>query len=867
MRCEAGWVNVEVILKYDNIWRDGHTLAGTTHVNYQILVGRWDTFQKVIFTEYKQTKRLRAQVLGLKVTKGELERIIEKYDDGFTRRLDKQVLRLEIGTADREIWLWPVAIRAPMAHSRIPGGVYIEDDKTSYQMNPGVGYTLGGGFHCTTFECVAQIFREGLRPGGGGDRINTFFVPFAPWDVRSQTVLRFRKIDKTDLVYIYMTYESISKFSPRVSADGHILIQQTIPFDSFDAAWFYDWKEEEYYRLMITKGNEQIVLSVQGAKKIATIDRFDKLIGNIVPDESSPDLSELRKLVDIKTSHISYSNRLFPGHPEWNDTISLLAVTHRPSKEGHRLCPACLCETPASLSICVMCRGFLISHGWRRRIKVTVANVPTAEPRPQEENVKDHVKQAWEEVKIDLTEEDDDDDEPMQDDDDVTMKSPQEEIQPEEDDDDRKSKEDDINDERRDFREQDEVDEFLNDEREQAEMDDEEEIEGGEINIEEYEAGEARDAVIEYPAWMNRVDFGSRVLPVEPCMIGDAQPELIKILLLQIGLNILRIYKQFHRNFCGAMETTWQYFQLNQQFRLDLDPKVPYLGEDGDGNLIEPSDEQMRELYRRIGKPEQRDDIGEDGFVNAYHGSLVFKKLVTYVLECGYTFDDLQTLFLDDNIAQLRKGDTTEEEMRKSANARESLERQSTMVRRIIAGAYRVNAVYFFRNVDFQNTATLNPVDIVCACRPQLRRISVLHLILQNGRQLPRPLLSKLYDAIEDYNNIKQRDDQRPRWGIHMSEAHLTAIADTHVPPEARREPSAPASGKSKATPKPSAAATAKASSSSSTHREEAAPQPKQTPVSPPQKGGKDHGKGGKSYSHRGGDWNYQGYYGRGYRR
>jgi hypothetical protein len=177
---EAGWVNVEVILKYDNIWRDGHTLAGTTHANYKIIVERWDTFQKVIFTEYKQTKRLRAQVLGLKVTKGELERIMEKYEDAFTRRLDKQVLRLEIGTADREIWLWPVAIRAPMAHSRIPGGVYIEDDKTSYQMNPGVGYTLGGGFHCTTFECVAQIFREGLRPGGGGDRINTFFVPFAP---------------------------------------------------------------------------------------------------------------------------------------------------------------------------------------------------------------------------------------------------------------------------------------------------------------------------------------------------------------------------------------------------------------------------------------------------------------------------------------------------------------------------------------------------------------------------------------------------------------------------------------------------------------------------------------------------------------
>ena len=750
---EAGWVNVEAILKYDNIWRDKHTLAGTTRVNYPVLVERWNNFQRVIFTEYKQTKRIRAQVLGLKVTKGELEYIMDNFDDGLTKRLERRTLKLEIGTADREIWLWPVAIRAPMAHSRVQGGVHIEDSKTSYQMNPEVGYTLGGGFHCTTFENIAQIFREGLRPGGGGDRINTFFVPFAPWDVRSQSVLRFKRIDQTDLVYIYVTYESIAKFSPRVSADGHILVQETIPFDSFDAIWYYDWKEEKYYRLMITKGKDQIVLSVQGAKKIATIERFDKLIGNIVPDESSPDLSELRKLVDIKTSHISHSHRLFPGHPDWNDAISLLAVTHRPSKEDHRLCPACLCETPASLSICVVCKGFLVSHGWRKRIKVTVATVPTAEPRPQEEDVKDHVKKAWEEVKIDLTGEEDDD-EQMQDDNDVTMKCPEQEPQPEDENDDQASKKDDIDNERRDFREQDEVDEFLNEEREQAEENDDEETEGGEINIEEYEAGEAHDAVVEYPAWLKRIEFGSKVLPIEPCTIGDAQPELIKILLLQIGLHILRIYRIFQRNFCGNCETAWQHFQQNKKFRMDLDSKVPYLGEDENGELIEPTAQQMRELYHEVGRPDQKDDIGEEGFVNAYYGAIVLKRLVVYTLECGYTYEDLLNIFVDEDIEKLAKSDTSRDEMRKAANAREALDRQDTLVRRIIAGAYKVNAVYFFRNVDFQDTITLNPVDIVCALRPPLRRISVLHLILQNGRKLPRPLLQKLYDAIEDYNNI-----------------------------------------------------------------------------------------------------------------
>ena len=403
--------------------------------------------------------------------------------------------------------------------------------------------------------------------------------------------------------------------------------------------------------------------------------------------------------------------------------------------------------------------------------------------------------------------------------------------------------------------------EFLNGEREQADMVDEEGTDGGDINIEEYEADEAKDAKVEYPAWMNRIDFGSKVLPVEPCMLGDAQPELIKILLLQMGMNLLKMYKQFHRNFCGTFETAWQHFQMNQQFRLDLDPKVPYLGEDDDGNLIEPSDEQMQDLYHQIGRPESKDDVGEDGFVNAYHGSLIFKKLLTYILECGYVFDDLQNMFSDEHTEPLKKGDTAEEETRKSSAAREALDRQSTFVRRVIAGAYRVNAVYFFRNVDFQNTATLNPVHILCACRPHLS--SVMHLILQNGKQLPRPLLFRLYDAIDDYNKSKKRDDQRPRWGIHMSEAHLIAIADTQIPQEVRREFSASAKGKSKAAPKPSAVASAKSTSSTSMLRPEAAPTPKQTPTSPLWKGGKDHGKGGRTYSHRGGDWNYTGYYGK----
>ena len=101
-----------------------------------------------------------------------------------------------------------------------------------------------------------------------------------------------------------------------------------------------------------------------------------------------------------------------------------------------------------------------------------------------------------------------------------------------------------------------------------------------------------------------------------------------------------------------------------------------------------------------------------------------------------------------------------------------------------------------------------------------------------------------------------------------MTEAHLVAIADTRFPPIVNvLTGSWQIKSSPKAAPTLGRVSKAKASSSATWRTVEAAPPPKQAPVPPPQKGGKDQGKGERSYSHRGGDWNHQGYYGWGYRR
>ena len=219
----------------------------------------------------------------------------------------------------------------------------------------------------------------------------------------------------------------------------------------------------------------------------------------------------------------------------------------------------------------------------------------------------------------------------------------------------------------------DEIDEFLEQEKNEVEKmskgeqeNDDDEEEEGEISIKKFKMGEMQDAM-SYPKWMGRVAFGSKTLPASPCMIGDAQPNLIKILLLQIGRTSTTSSSTL--SYCGKIEVLWKHFNSSSRFRADLDPYLPSLGVDHEGNLIEPTDDQMRELYKEVGSPGSKEDIGEDGFVNAYHGSLIFKRLVTYLLESGYTPKDLKEKFGGEQFERLLQDDTPEEEARKTLRA------------------------------------------------------------------------------------------------------------------------------------------------------------------------------------------------------
>ena len=269
----------------------------------------------------------------------------------------------------------------------------------------------------------------------------------------------------------------------------------------------------------------------------------------------------------------------------------------------------------------------------RQSLKKSVIT-ETFDKDPEAEDVKDHVKQAWERVQEEQDVDADDElptEEPV-------LGGAKDKKEEDEDEDLNNFKQ-----ERMEKGEKDEVDEFLDGEKKETEKKDAAEEE--EMDVGKFEGGKVRDAM-EFPKWMERVQFGSKTPPgLNSCILGDARPDLINLLLLAIGSNVAQILQNFHRNYCGPIEEIWRQFQPHGELRIDLDPKIPYLGVNDEGELIEPQEYHLRAQYQKVGIPAHADDLGEDGFIRSYRGSLNSKKLVIYVLECGYYTPDLSVRY------------------------------------------------------------------------------------------------------------------------------------------------------------------------------------------------------------------------------
>ena len=76
---------------------------------------------------------------------------------------------------------------------------------------------------------------------------------------------------------------------------------------------------------------------------------------------------------------------LNPGSELRNSIVTFISENYTPREAGHLICPACLTETPNILSICVRCRGSLVSWG-EKSAKQDESTAPGMPERERQES-------------------------------------------------------------------------------------------------------------------------------------------------------------------------------------------------------------------------------------------------------------------------------------------------------------------------------------------------------------------------------------------------------------------------------------------------------------------------------------------------
>eukprot|EP00435_Cladocopium_sp_Y103_P064060 s913_g25.t1 len=89
-----------------------------------------------------------------------------------------------------EVFIAPVAIRSPTAHSGKGGGFELDANKVYHPLTTHLANKFEYCYHVTDISNMVRIIEGGLQPGGEkGGQTHIFFNPFASWDERYESIL------------------------------------------------------------------------------------------------------------------------------------------------------------------------------------------------------------------------------------------------------------------------------------------------------------------------------------------------------------------------------------------------------------------------------------------------------------------------------------------------------------------------------------------------------------------------------------------------------------------------------------------------------------------------------------------------------
>ena len=377
---EAGWVDIMDFLHHPWIFDFENVRTeddGLVAVDFR--ADRVNTMIKTVCSEFQEKNKVRIQFLCIV-----LDSTFDKPDD-YLKNVMKVGDDIHDLIAKRgEVFLAPIAVRSPGGFSAHGTDFRLDYSKICHPITTKIADDIWFCYHVTEFKNVIGIIKEGLRPGGHrGGRTQVFLNPFVPWDRRYKDILggQLTHLGQPRMVLAFSVHRLMS-LGVMINASGQMVVNGNIPFSEVTAAWYQN-NDYEWERLLVDSGKFQLVRSCQEPKEIATANAVLRAAKALLNDISAEDnIPFYDKFIEDVEKLESHNGVLSPNSELRNDIVTFISENYTPGEAGHLIYPACLTETPNTLSICIRCHGTLVSWGEKEADKESTApGMPERERR------------------------------------------------------------------------------------------------------------------------------------------------------------------------------------------------------------------------------------------------------------------------------------------------------------------------------------------------------------------------------------------------------------------------------------------------------------------------------------------------------
>ena len=265
---------------------------------------------------------------------------------------------------------------------------------------------------------------------------------------------------------------------------------------------------------------------------------------------------------------------------------------------------------------------------------------------------------------------------------------------------------------------------------------------------EEEEAGEAKAApeAAKMPKWALNLDVGSIRLPAVGVINNDSSEGAAQLFDNAVLAKVMGMYRHYYRQ--RVLMTPEDYraeMTTGRVGRLDLDGICPYTGEDDDGSLRRPTEEELDVMFRAKAK-EAEWMQGEMMYGGRPRNMLmtvvktleIYEKLMERLVLAGFKPEDLQFL-----IPMNKMKGTSEEKNEMRA-------KMSSFLCRLLKSAFPNSTQYtYFRAGDhgFEDCLEIPAFAVYLSYREQERQLELLVTATQCNVNLPQAFIGRIAHA------------------------------------------------------------------------------------------------------------------------